>query len=91
MNLLISFFKNSSFKIEQCLFIPDKGPCRGNHERWYFDTKIGMCKTFSYGGCIKNKNNHLSEVDCIDSCVKPKQKAVCIMPKIGTELRNIFF
>jgi papilin len=68
--------------LEQCLFIPDKGPCLGNYERWYFDSKIGVCKKFSYGGCLKNKNNHLNENNCFDSCIKPKQKSVCLMPRI---------
>ncbi|CAF0945237.1 unnamed protein product, partial [Brachionus calyciflorus] len=67
---------------EKCSFIPDKGPCRGDHERWYYDSKIGQCKTFSYGGCMINKNNHLTENDCFNSCVKPKQKNVCLLPKI---------
>lgn len=24
---------------------------------------------------MKNKNNHLTEIDCIGSCIKPKQKS----------------
>ena len=67
---------------EQCSYVPAKGPCSGDNERWYFDSKQGRCRTFSYGGCLKNKNNHLSESACIGACVKPKQKAVCFMPKI---------
>ena len=67
---------------EQCSFIPDKGPCRGNYERWYFDSKISRCKTFEYGGCNRNTNNHLSEANCVNTCVKPKQNAVCLLPKI---------
>lgn len=68
--------------LEQCSFIPDKGPCMGKYERWYYDSKSGICKSFTYGGCIRNKNNHMHETDCIDSCVKPKQKSVCLLPKI---------
>ncbi|RNA30102.1 papilin isoform X1, partial [Brachionus plicatilis] len=67
---------------EKCSFIPNKGPCRGDHERWYFDSRVGQCKTFSYGGCMITKNNHLSEDDCFNSCVRPKQKSVCLLPKI---------
>ena len=55
----------------------------GRYERWYFDSKIGTCKTFTYGGCVRNKNNHLLESDCINSCVKPKQNSVCLLPKIA--------
>jgi hypothetical protein len=67
---------------ESCSFIPDKGPCRGNFERWFFDPKVGRCKTFEYGGCNRNTNNHLSEANCVNTCVKPKQNAVCLLPKI---------
>lgn len=59
--------------VEQCSLIPEKGPCRGSYERWYFDSKLGICKTFVYGGCLKNNNNHMSEKDCFGTCVKPKQ------------------
>lgn len=31
---------------------------------------------YSYGGCKVNKNNHLTEFDCVNSCVKPKQKGL---------------
>jgi papilin len=58
---------------EQCSAIPRRGPCRGDHQRWYYDSKLGKCETFSYGGCVKRKNNHLSENECFQSCVKPKQ------------------
>lgn len=62
-------------KTEECSFIPDKGPCRGEFSRWYYDSKVGVCRTFKYGGCLKNKNNHFTEIDCIGSCIKPKQKS----------------
>ena len=67
---------------EQCSLIPDKGPCRGSYQRFYFDSRAGRCKTFEYGGCNRHTNNHLSEANCLNTCVKPKQRAVCLLPKI---------
>ena len=53
--------------------LPEKGPCRGTHERWHYDAKMGLCRTFTYGGCLKNNNNFKTEESCIGSCVKIKQ------------------
>ncbi len=69
--------------LEKCSSLPEKGLCRGSYERWYFDSKFGTCKTFIYGGCSKNKNNHLSEQECVTNCIRPKQNAVCLLPKIS--------
>ncbi len=60
--------------LEQCSLTPDKGPCFGDHQRWFYDTQIGRCTQFTYGGCLKNKNNFKSEEECANSCIKPKQK-----------------
>lgn len=59
---------------EQCSLIPKKGPCHGDHKRWFYDSLNGRCEQFSYGGCLKNKNNYIDPSDCVESCVKPKQK-----------------
>ena len=72
MNLGV--YKKKKTHLEQCSLIADKGPCHGDYKRWHFDTKIGQCKSFSYGGCFKNKNNFLNQEDCVEHCVKPKQK-----------------
>ncbi len=71
----INFF---IFLKEQCSLIPEKGPCHGNHQRWYYDSKLEQCTSFSYGGCFKNKNNYETQEKCIDSCVKPRQKGLLI-------------
>jgi hypothetical protein len=54
--------------------MPEKGPCQGNYQRWYFNSKSGVCEKFSYGGCLKNANNFQNENECVNSCVKPKQE-----------------
>ena len=32
---------------------------------------------------MHNKNNHPDERSCIAKCVEPKQRAVCLLPKIA--------
>ena len=59
---------------EQCSLIPQKGPCAGDYKRWFYDSLKGRCEPFAYGGCLKNNNNYMNQVDCVESCVKPKQK-----------------
>ena len=53
--------------------MPERGSCKGNHQRWFFNSKSGICEKFSYGGCLKNANNFQNENECVNSCVKPKQ------------------
>ena len=40
---------------DMCQMSPDAGPCRGQHQRWYFDPN-GICQEFMYGGCGGNGN-----------------------------------
>jgi len=35
----------------QCKLAPDKGPCKGLFESWYFDQNSKTCKSFFWGGC----------------------------------------
>ena len=35
----------------QCRTAPEKGPCKGLFERFYFDGKSQTCKPFHWGGC----------------------------------------
>lgn len=59
--------ETSSFQ-EFCALKPDTGPCRAAFPRWYYDTEKKMCSKFVFGGCMGNKNNHLSEEACMDKC-----------------------
>ncbi|OCT66248.1 putative Kunitz-type serine protease inhibitor [Xenopus laevis] len=54
---------------EYCAAPSLTGPCRASFSRWYYDTTSGQCATFTYGGCRGNKNNYLSEDDCVKNCV----------------------
>lgn len=53
---------------ELCGAEPDVGPCRAMFPHWYYDSSVGSCKGFTYGGCRGNKNNYVSEQSCMDTC-----------------------
>lgn len=53
---------------ELCGAEPDVGPCRAMFPHWYYDSTLGRCKGFNYGGCRGNKNNYVSERSCMDTC-----------------------
>ena len=55
---------------EFCNEQPETGTCGGSFEKWYFDTKSGLCKTFVYGGCDGNQNNFETQDQCKKSCSK---------------------
>lgn len=53
---------------ERCGAEPDVGPCRAMFPHWYYDSKVGRCRGFTYGGCRGNQNNYVSEQSCMDTC-----------------------
>lgn len=68
--------------IEQCTQPVQSGPCKGKYNRFYYDTVTGQCRSFLYGGCGKNQNNFVTLKDCLNRCVKPREKDICLQPKI---------
>uniref|UniRef100_A0A8D2AJC6 Kunitz-type protease inhibitor 1 n=1 Tax=Sciurus vulgaris TaxID=55149 RepID=A0A8D2AJC6_SCIVU len=53
---------------DYCLASNKVGRCRGSFPRWYYDPKEQICKRFTYGGCLGNKNNYLREEECMLAC-----------------------
>ncbi|XP_012504971.1 PREDICTED: kunitz-type protease inhibitor 1 isoform X1 [Propithecus coquereli] len=53
---------------DYCLASSKVGRCRGSFPRWYYDPTEQMCKSFTYGGCLGNKNNYLREEECMLAC-----------------------
>lgn len=51
-----------------CSLIQLEGPCRGQYERWFYDSKTKKCTEFSYGGCRGNENNFFTLDECIRIC-----------------------
>ncbi len=40
-----------SLEQSKCKLKPDRGPCKGNFTRYYFDLQSRQCRPFSWGGC----------------------------------------
>ncbi|XP_037690213.1 kunitz-type protease inhibitor 1 isoform X2 [Choloepus didactylus] len=53
---------------DYCLASCKVGRCRGSFPRWYYDPTEQICKSFTYGGCLGNKNNYLREEECKLAC-----------------------
>nr|XP_020633623.1 carboxypeptidase inhibitor SmCI-like [Pogona vitticeps] len=51
-----------------CTLPPQKGPCREDITRYYYNAKSKRCETFLYGGCMGNDNNFLTEEICKQAC-----------------------
>ncbi|XP_004547981.2 tissue factor pathway inhibitor 2 [Maylandia zebra] len=65
-----------------CLLQVDEGPCRGNIQRYYYNTITQRCEDFEYGGCQGNDNNFKSFQECHKTCYKiPKVPPICRFPK----------
>lgn len=59
---------NMEMAKEICVEAYDSGPCRGIYKRYAYNREYGRCESFTYGGCRGNRNNFLTESDCINSC-----------------------
>ncbi|XP_037837389.1 kunitz-type protease inhibitor 1 isoform X2 [Kryptolebias marmoratus] len=51
-----------------CLVPVKVGPCRAAFKRWRYDATTESCKVFTFGGCKPNKNNFLSDEECLSAC-----------------------
>uniref|UniRef100_A0A3Q0QPY7 Tissue factor pathway inhibitor 2 n=1 Tax=Amphilophus citrinellus TaxID=61819 RepID=A0A3Q0QPY7_AMPCI len=80
--LLLLLFSISLLLSGVCLLEVDEGPCRGNIERYYYNTITQKCEVFYYGGCQGNANNFKSYQECHKTCYKiPKVPPICRVPK----------
>ncbi len=61
-------FQPKKVALDACQLGPDVGPCKGSKERFYYDNNEQSCKSFTYGGCEGNRNNFLTERDCLVAC-----------------------
>ncbi|XP_017062546.1 papilin isoform X2 [Drosophila ficusphila] len=51
-----------------CALPPVRGRCRELSLRWYFDERTGGCHEFEFTGCRGNRNNFVSERECLSFC-----------------------
>ncbi|XP_037499145.1 boophilin-H2-like [Rhipicephalus sanguineus] len=54
-----------------CFRPPQRGPCVGSFQRYYYDNSTQSCHPFVYGGCQSNGNNFESYVSCMKVCKLP--------------------
>ncbi|KAH8027725.1 hypothetical protein HPB51_007507 [Rhipicephalus microplus] len=57
-----------------CYEAPETGRCRARHPSWYFDSRLGHCKMFIYGGCDGNRNRFSTEEECMGTCSPPNKR-----------------
>uniref|UniRef100_A0A672L7L6 Protein AMBP n=1 Tax=Sinocyclocheilus grahami TaxID=75366 RepID=A0A672L7L6_SINGR len=70
--------KTTSVKLyEACKSQPDSGPCFGMLQRYHYNSSIMACQMFTYGGCMGNQNNFVTEKECLQSC---RTEAACRLP-----------
>lgn len=74
-----------------CLLQVDEGPCRGEIERYHYNTITQKCEIFYYGGCQGNANNFRSYQECHKTCFRiPKIPQICRFPRDEGPCRGLF-
>jgi hypothetical protein len=51
----------------QCRKVPERGPCKGLFEKFYFDGKSKSCKPFDWGGC-QGEVPFETQAECEKTC-----------------------
>ena len=52
-----------------CHLPPIVGPCRARMSRWYYNSQVGRCVNFIYGGCRGNENQFRDQDSCQSACM----------------------
>jgi len=60
--------KPKSKSAAHCKLSKQVGTCKGNVERYYFDTATQQCTKFVYTGCQGNRNNFPTLAKCNKAC-----------------------
>ncbi|XP_070588010.1 tissue factor pathway inhibitor isoform X2 [Erythrolamprus reginae] len=53
-----------------CVMPMDRGLCKANEKRFFYNQITGKCRPFSYTGCGGNENNFTSRKACVRMCKK---------------------
>ena len=54
----------------------DSGPCSYSLQRWHYDSTVGYCRPFHYGGCEGNRNRFQTNELCREECVSGSNEVV---------------
>lgn len=65
---------NANEAQEICILAPETGPCRGSYPRFAYNNQENRCTEFNYGGCRGNRNNFLTNDQCMDTCGAIRQQ-----------------
>lgn len=60
---------------EICSQPSETGPCRGKYQRYAYNSERDICVPFFYGGCRGNRNNFLTNEDCMQTCRAVKEQS----------------
>ncbi|XP_031784533.1 papilin isoform X3 [Nasonia vitripennis] len=66
------------FRSDFCFLPDERGPCQNYQNKWFYDSREGICKQFVYGGCSSNGNNFNSREECEYRCGEVQDP--CTMP-----------
>ncbi|XP_042534641.1 protein AMBP [Dipodomys spectabilis] len=72
-------------KEDSCQLGHSAGPCLGMIQRYFYNGTSMACETFSYGGCLGNGNNFVSEKECLQTC---RTVAACNLPIVQGPCRG---
>ncbi|XP_028927722.1 tissue factor pathway inhibitor isoform X1 [Ornithorhynchus anatinus] len=53
-----------------CRTPAERGLCRANEKRFFYNAVIGRCHPFNYSGCGGNENNFTTRKACLQNCKK---------------------
>ena len=44
--------------------MPERGPCKSNWTRYFYNASTNKCEKFNFGGCDGNENNFHIKMAC---------------------------
>ncbi|VDN37826.1 unnamed protein product [Dibothriocephalus latus] len=62
-----------------CHLKADRGPCMAILPRFAYNSSLGMCVKFTYGGCQGNGNNFETKEDCEQTCARKLSTMIIVL------------
>ncbi|CAI5762116.1 tissue factor pathway inhibitor [Podarcis lilfordi] len=96
-DMLVSTTNNTTPVVKQesvllpslCVMRRDRGLCKANEKRFFYNLTTGKCHPFSYSGCGGNENNFTSRKSCLQMCKKGFQGRMKIRRKRKKQVKLI--